>query len=176
LEHLWSPWRLEYILSPKTEACVFCQKITADNDEAEYILLRGQTAYLTLNRYPYNNGHLLIIPYAHVASLEDLPAETLQEMMLLVNKGLAALRLSMSPDGFNVGVNLGKMAGAGIEQHVHMHVVPRWSADTNFMTAIAETRTIPELLDGAFVRLQHALTRSGENQAESPRKEPPIDP
>lgn len=148
---------MEYILSPKSESCVFCDKIAAGDDEREHILLRGRTAYVTLNRYPYNNGHLLVVPYAHVASLEDLPPETLQEIMVLTNRCLAALRRAMKPDGFNLGVNLGKLAGAGIEYHVHLHIVPRWDADTNFMTVIANTRTIPELLDRTYERLRAAL-------------------
>ena len=110
---------------------------------------------LTLNRYPYNNGHLLVVPYAHVPSLEDLPPETLLEMMLLVNRGLAALRDAMRPEGFNVGVNLGKVAGVGIASHVHIHIVPRWSADTSFMTTIGETRTVPETLAETYARLRH---------------------
>lgn len=158
MNQLWSPWRLEYIMSLKATGCVFCQKTVADNDEAEHILLRGRSVYLTLNRYPYNNGHLLIVPYQHVPSLEDLPPDTLLEMMLLVKTSLAALRLAMRPQGFNVGANLGKIAGAGIEEHVHLHVVPRWSADTNFMTAVASTRTIPESLDQTFSRIRQALT------------------
>ena len=157
MDHLWSPWRLEYILSDKSSGCVFCDKISAGDDVSEHVLLRGEAAYVTLNRYPYNNGHLLVVPYAHVPSLEDLPPVALQEMMVLANRGMAALRASMRPDGFNLGANLGKMAGAGIEQHVHLHVVPRWSADTNFMTAISETRTIPETLDETYVRLKSAL-------------------
>jgi len=157
LDHLWSPWRLEYILGPKAPHCVFCQKPIAGNDETEHLLVRGQTCYIALNRYPYNNGHLLVVPYVHVPSLEDLPAATLTEMMLLVNQGMAALRLAMHPQGFNVGANLGKVAGAGIEAHVHIHVVPRWSADTNFMTVVGETRTIPESLDQTFSGLRQAL-------------------
>jgi ATP adenylyltransferase len=157
LDHLWSPWRLEYILGPKAQHCVFCQKLDGGDDQTEHILLRGQTCYVTLNKYPYNNGHLLVVPYVHVPSLEDLPAETLTEMMLQVNKGIAALRLAMRPQGFNIGANLGKVAGAGIEAHVHLHVVPRWSADTNFMSVVGETRTIPETLDQTFAGLRKAL-------------------
>ncbi len=148
---------MAYILSPKADDCVFCGKLAAAEDPNEHILLRGRAAYVTLNRYPYNNGHLLVVPYDHVPSLEDLPAETLTEMMLLVNQGLAALRLAMQPQGFNIGVNLGKAAGAGIEPHVHIHVVPRWNGDTSFMSTISETRTIPEALDETFCRLQAAL-------------------
>lgn len=157
MDQLWSPWRMAYILSGKTDGCVFCAKLAAGGDELEHVLLRGQSAYITLNRYPYNNGHLLVVPAAHVPSLEDLPAETLTEMMLLVNQGLAALRRAMQPDGFNIGVNLGKAAGAGIEPHVHIHVVPRWNGDTNFMSTISETRTIPETLDETYRRLRSAL-------------------
>lgn len=156
MDQLWTPWRMAYILSDKVNGCVFCDKPDLD-DDAEHILLRGRTAYVTLNRYPYNNGHLLVVPYAHVPSLENLPAETLTELMLLLNQGLAALRLAMQPDGFNVGVNLGKTAGAGIEAHVHIHVVPRWNGDTSFMSTVGETRTIPETLDQSYCRLQAAL-------------------
>ncbi len=157
MDQLWTPWRMAYILGDKANGCVFCEKPVANCNEVEHVLLRGRTAYLTLNRYPYNNGHLLVVPYAHVPSLENLPAETLTEMMLLVNQGLAALRLAMQPDGFNVGVNLGKAAGAGIEAHVHIHVVPRWNGDTSFMSTVGETRTIPEALDRTYERLQAAL-------------------
>jgi ATP adenylyltransferase len=157
VDHLWSPWRMAYILSNKTDGCVFCAKLAANGDDFEHVLLRGQDAYITLNRYPYNNGHLLVVPMAHVPSLEDLPVETLTEMMLLVNQGLAALRLAMQPDGFNIGVNLGKAAGAGIEPHVHIHIVPRWNGDTSFMSTVSETRTIPEMLDETYRRLMAAL-------------------
>lgn len=166
LDRLWSPWRMEYILGPKANRCVFCDKVTTNDDEAEQILVRGQSAYITLNRYPYNNGHLLIVPFTHAPSLENLPTETLTEMMLLVNQGLAALRLAMQPQGFNVGVNLGKAAGAGIEAHVHMHIVPRWHGDTNFISSISDTRMIPELLDSTFARLRAALANLQAQAAE----------
>lgn len=157
VEHLWSPWRMEYILSAKDKGCVFCQKVTSGRDDVEHILLRGQTAYVTLNRYPYNNGHLLIVPYVHAPSLENLTPETLQELMVLVNRSLTVLRATMRPEGFNIGANLGKVAGAGIESHVHLHVVPRWRGDTNFMTTVADTRTVPETLDQTFARLRAGL-------------------
>lgn len=148
---------MAYITGPKDTGCVFCQKVTATDDRQEHVVLRGRYAYVALNRYPYNNGHLLVIPHDHVPSLEDLPTPTLTELMLLVNQGLAALRLAMQPDGFNIGVNLGKPAGAGIAAHVHIHIVPRWNGDTSFMSAIAGTRTIPELLDQSYDRLCAAL-------------------
>jgi len=158
---------LEYILGPKDGACVFCSKIAPGDDRAEHVLWRGELAFMVLNRYPYNNGHLLILPYAHVASLEDLPPETLTEMMLLVNRGLAAVRESMAPHGFNVGVNLGRAAGAGIESHVHIHVVPRWGGDTNFMTTVSETRNIPETLDQTYDRLSSLLHKQSKEKKES---------
>jgi ATP adenylyltransferase len=157
VDHLWSPWRMEYILEEKTRGCVFCDKLASGDDDAEHVLARGCYAFITLNRYPYNNGHLLIVPYVHAPSPENLPAETLAEMMLLVNQGLAALRLAMQPQGFNIGINLGKAAGAGIEPHLHIHVVPRWNGDTSFMSAIGETRTIPESLDQTYQRLKQAM-------------------
>lgn len=157
VDQLWTPWRMAYIMGDKTNGCVFCEKAASDCDDVEHVLLRGRTAYVTLNRYPYNNGHLLVAPYVHVPSLENLPPETLTEMLLLVNQGLAALRLAMQPDGFNIGVNLGKAAGAGIEDHVHIHVVPRWNGDTSFMSTIGDTRTIPESLDQTYRRLKLAL-------------------
>lgn len=166
MELIWSPWRMEYIMAHKTPGCVFCDKLVCGNDEDEHVLLRGQTAFIALNRYPYTNGHLLVAPCAHVSSLEDLPAETLTEMMLLVNRGLAALRQVMQPQGFNVGANLGKAAGAGIESHVHIHVVPRWNGDTSFMSTIGMTRTIPESLDQTYRRLLEALhAQDGDGSA-----------
>lgn len=137
----------------KQDGCIFCQKLSS-SDDAEHILLRGKFCYVTLNRYPYSNGHLMVIPYAHVPSLEDLDAPTLSEMMQVVNRSLAALREAYDPHGFNIGVNLGRAAGAGIATHVHMHIVPRWMADTNFMPVVGQTRVIPEMLDDAYARLK----------------------
>jgi ATP adenylyltransferase len=138
---------------PCDSGCVLCNKITASDDK-EHVLARGQFGCVTLNRYPYNNGHLMVLPYAHVASLEDLDPPTLTELMLLTNRGLAVLRMAYQPDGFNIGVNLGRAAGAGIADHVHIHIVPRWNADTNFMPIISETRVIPETLDQTYARLR----------------------
>ncbi len=165
MEPIWTPWRIEYILGHKKPGCVFCDKLNDEHDEVEHILVRGQTAFITLNRYPYTNGHLLIVPYLHTSSLEDLPAETLTEMMLLVNRGIAALRLALQPQGFNIGVNLGKAAGAGIEDHVHIHVVPRWYGDTSFMSTISNTRTLPETLDQSYRRLWNALNTLSDSGA-----------
>ncbi len=157
MERLWTPWRMPYLKGEKhSETCVFCEKVRATNDRAVHVLMRGRHSFVTLNLYPYNNGHLMVLPYAHVPSLEDLPIETITEMMLLVNRSLAVLRFALRPHGFNLGVNLGKVAGAGIEGHVHIHIVPRWEADTNFMPIIAKTRVIPEWIDETYDRLAEA--------------------
>jgi ATP adenylyltransferase len=160
MKRLWSPWRLEYILSEKGERCIFCDKIAADDDQANYILCRGKKCYVMLNLYPYNNGHLMVIPYQHVPSPEQLNEDALTEMMLMVSKSLEALRRAMHPDGFNVGINIGKAAGAGIEGHVHIHIVPRWRADTNFMPVFSNTRVIPEFIDDTYRKLKAAWEKS----------------
>jgi ATP adenylyltransferase len=166
MKRLWTPWRMAYLTGANTSqpssGCVFCAKVGAP-DESEHMLYRGQFAFITLNRYPYNNGHLMIIPYAHVASLENLDPPTLTELMLLTNRGLAALRQAYHPDGFNIGVNLGQAAGAGVADHVHIHIVPRWSADTNFMPIVGETRVIPETLDQTYARLRPCFDTSSQS-------------
>ena len=157
MKRLWSPWRLAYLQEPQAEGCVFCQAAAAKDDRENLVLLRGERVFLILNRYPYNNGHFMAVPYSHVPSLEFLDAATLTEMMLLLNRGLAALRAAMSCDGFNVGANLGEAAGAGIAQHVHMHAVPRWIGDTNFMPVVGDTRVIPQTWLQTYDQLKAAL-------------------
>jgi len=148
---------MEYILSDKNVDCVFCQKIAAHDDKANHILLRGDHACIILNLYPYNNGHLMIIPYDHKPNLEELSDEVLIEMMFLVKRSLTLLREAMHPQGFNIGVNIGRAAGAGVGGHVHIHVVPRWEGDTNFMTLFARVRVVPEMVDDTYDRLQAVL-------------------
>lgn len=157
MKHLWSPWRLEYLTAQKTEGCIFCSAAEGKDDREKLVLLRGERAFLVLNRYPYNNGHFIVVPYAHVPSLEDLDVATLAEMMVLLNRGLGALRATMNPDGFNVGANLGKVAGAGIEDHVHLHAVPRWAGDTNFMPIIGDMRVVPQTWLQTYDELKAAL-------------------
>jgi ATP adenylyltransferase len=142
---------MAYIKGERTpvQGCVFCSKIAAD-DEAEHVIYRGEHVYVTLNRYPYNNGHLMVVPYAHVASQEALDAPALTEMMLTINRALAALRKAYQPPAFNLGANLGAAAGAGIAEHYHFHVVPRWAGDANFMTAVGDTRVIPASLEATY--------------------------
>jgi ATP adenylyltransferase len=170
MDHLWSPWRMKYLqqekempkhatgllkLAPASRSgkeiqCVFCQAISYNRDDENLIVRRGERVFAILNLYPYNNGHLMIVPYAHTPSLEQLDTPTLTEMMLLVNQGLAALRTAYQPQAFNLGANIGAAAGAGIADHVHMHIVPRWTGDTNYMATVAGTRVIPEDLRDTY--------------------------
>lgn len=169
MKHLWSPWRLTYLTTPKVEGCVFCHAARVNDDRETLVLLRGERAFVILNRFPYNNGHFMVVPYAHVPSLENLDVTTLTEMMLLLNRGLAALRRSMHPDGFNVGANLGQVAGAGIDDHVHLHAVPRWAGDTNFMPIIGDSRVVPETWQQTYDRLVAALAEVGAEERGDPQ-------
>jgi ATP adenylyltransferase len=151
---------MTYIMSDKkSQACVFCQKLAQgpEYDHENYVLYRGKHAFVVLNLYPYNNGHLMVLPYDHIASLEDLPPDVQAEMIHLVSHFIKLVRLALAPTGFNVGMNIGKAAGAGIDDHVHIHIVPRWHGDTNFMPIVAETRVIPEWLDDTYAKLKTLL-------------------
>jgi ATP adenylyltransferase len=155
---LWSPWRLEYIAAntaSDNQACVFCA-IQADpqNDRKNFVLYRARFNFVVLNIHPYTSGHLLIVPYQHVADLNAAAKETTDELMDLTKRAENAIRDAYSPDGINLGMNLGKAAGAGIAGHIHMHILPRWNGDTNFMTTVAETRILPEDLTTTFNKLQ----------------------
>lgn len=156
MEHLWAPWRMAYIdpSGAKEQGCIFCVKPQEDHDEENLILYRGARCFVLMNLFPYNNGHLMIAPYAHVPDIERLDAETLTEMMLTAQKSLAALRAAMRPDGFNMGINQGTVAGAGIADHVHFHVVPRWNGDTNFMPVLADTKVMPDYLRNTYRQLK----------------------
>ena len=160
MKSLWTPWRMEYILGHKPEGCLLCmkQQEPRENDRENYILYRGASCYILLNRFPYTNGHMMIAPYQHVAGLEQLDDKSLHEMMALTQVSVAALNKALSPAGFNIGMNLGKVAGAGVADHLHMHVVPRWQGAANFMSVCAETRLIPEALDITYDKLLPILT------------------
>jgi ATP adenylyltransferase len=160
VKNLWTPWRGEYVLGEKPSGCPLCIKAQepVENDRENYILYRGATCYVMLNLFPYTNGHLMIAPYRHEASLERLDDKALHEMMALTRASVATLTRALSPAGFNIGMNLGKVAGAGIDDHLHMHVVPRWLGDANYMSVLAETRMIPEALDKTYVTLLPILT------------------
>ena len=160
MDHLWSPWRYQYVQKEKTgDGCVFCRAAAAERDEENLVVHRAHKNYIILNLYPYSTGHLMVVPYEHVDNLQDASPETLEEMMLLVQRSQRNLQKIYRPPGFNLGMNLGESAGAGIAEHIHMHVLPRWVGDTNFMTTVAETRVLPESLDVTFEKLKQAFER-----------------
>jgi ATP adenylyltransferase len=157
-QRLWAPWRLEYIKGDKTGECIFCTKPASDDDEASLIPYRGERCFVMLNAFPYTNGHLMIAPYEHTADLQDLDAQTASELMGLTQRSLRALDGAYSPDGYNLGLNLGEIAGAGMADHVHLHVVPRWAGDTNFMPVIADTRVMPQSLADSYRAVRDAFS------------------
>jgi ATP adenylyltransferase len=159
MERLWAPWRLEYITADKVEGCIFCVFPQQEQDRENRILCRGEHAYVIMNAFPYSNGHLLIPPYRHVADLSELTDAESLEIMQLTQKSLAALKEVFCPDGFNIGVNQGTAAGAGIADHVHLHIVPRWNGDTNFMPVFADVKVIPEALETTYDKLKVAFDR-----------------
>jgi len=159
---LWAPWRMEYIRRDKTDedGCMFCRKAESSADRANYVIFRGEMGFALLNIYPYNNGHIMVAPYRHVGDLLDLNPEETTEMMNIVRLCLRALRETMAPQGFNVGFNLGQSAGAGIVDHIHLHIVPRWNGDTNFMPVLAGTDVIPQSLGEVYKLLRRSCARA----------------
>jgi ATP adenylyltransferase len=153
MQTLWAPWRIDYVESEKETKCIFCTKLREHNDRKNLILHRGSKSFVMLNRYPYNNGHLMVAPLRHLKSLDDLGREELNDLMLTLQRAVALIKESLTPDGLNIGANLGKTAGAGIEDHLHFHVVPRWEGDTNCMPVLADIRVIPEHLEQTYDRL-----------------------
>ena len=151
MQTLWAPWRMEYILSEKEKECIFCLALS---DEGNLALYKGSLSMVMMNKYPYINGHLLVAPKRHIAGLDDLTVEEMADLLRTVKNAIEILKKVMKPDGFNVGLNLGVVAGAGVEQHLHFHVVPRWHGDTNAMTVFAEVRVIPEHLDATYGNLK----------------------
>jgi len=159
MERLWAPWRLEYITGEKTEGCIFCEFPKRNDDEKYLILHRGARVFVIMNAFPYSNGHLLIAPYRHTGSFSELTGEENHETMRLAQRACEILHEIAAPDGFNVGLNIGAAAGAGIADHLHMHVVPRWIGDTNFMPVLGETRVIPEALRTTYAKLRPLFDR-----------------
>jgi len=156
MDYLWSPWRFRYVSQVNaTEGCVFCEKSAADpsRDRANLLLYRGRGNFILVNLFPYTTGHSMVIPYAHVAGLEEVEPATLVEMMELARRLEAALRDCYHPEGYNLGINMGKCAGAGVEDHLHLHLLPRWTGDSNFMTTVGETRVLPEDLLTTYDKL-----------------------
>lgn len=162
MDRIFAPWRNEYILSnsddneKKGSGCIFCDFPKEDNDEKRLILHRGKYCFVILNAYPYNPGHLMVVPYRHTADLGSLTPEELAEMTSLCQTVYKVIKEVMNPHGFNLGMNLGKVAGAGIDQHLHMHIVPRWNGDTNFMPVLGDVRVVSEALDSTWKRLKAA--------------------
>ena len=154
MEYLWSPWRMRYITNHETSPeCVFCEAARQEDGPANLIVARGDHAYIIMNRYPYTSGHVMVVPYAHQASFEQLDGESRAEIMELLARVMQVVRAVYAPEGFNVGANIGSAAGAGIADHVHFHVVPRWGGDTNFMSSLASTRVLPETLEDTYQRI-----------------------
>jgi ATP adenylyltransferase len=157
---LWSPWRYQYVHKAHCDQpCIFCQAAASSNDEENLVVYRGRRNFIILNRYPYTSGHLMIAPYEHVATLDAAAVETLEEMMRIAQRAQRHLGAIYKPQGFNLGMNLGESAGAGIASHIHMHLLPRWNGDTSFITTVAETRILPEDLAVTWAKLSEAFRK-----------------
>lgn len=158
MEYLWAPWRSAYVTDSSKKdrkfSCIFCDFIAENNDKGNLIVYRGKYSFIILNRFPYNPGHIMIVPYRHIPSIELLDANETVEIFNLIKLSLKILREIYSPDGFNVGINIGRVAGAGIESHVHVHIVPRWNGDANFMPVISNTKVLPEALEDTYNKLK----------------------
>lgn len=160
MDYLWTPWRYQYmaqVTGGKQPDCIFCDAVEKKNDAETLIVHRGERAFIILNRFPYTSGHVMIVPYAHVAELNLCDAQTLEEVMRLAQRVEVAFRRDYKPDGMNLGMNLGRAAGAGVAGHLHLHMLPRWIGDSNFMTVTGETRVHPEALKTTYERLAKAL-------------------
>jgi ATP adenylyltransferase len=154
MERIWAPWRVQYIRSPSTTGCIFCDKPQEDKDTENLILYRGEKNFVIMNAFPYNPGHLLVVPYRHIGKIEDMTAEERREHYEIVSRSTGILRADCQTDNFNIGMNLGRVAGAGIVDHIHTHIVPRWNGDNNFMAVISETRVISESIQDIYQRLK----------------------
>ncbi len=158
MKQLWAPWRMGYILSDKKEnGCVFCNAYNSDNDEDKLVIYRDKYAFVIMNIYPYNAGHIMVVPNRHISSPTFLKPEEELNMFNLVNKSIDVLNKAISPEGFNIGMNLGRTAGAGIEDHIHIHIVPRWNGDTNFMPIVSNTKVISESINETYKKLKECF-------------------
>ncbi len=143
MKRIYAPWRSEYIKNPGGDECIFCKAALSKNDRECYVLARGEYSFVIMNKYPYNNGHIMIAPYKHTGDLQELSHDEMFELINYSQKWEAAIRKAMNPQGFNIGMNIGRVAGAGVKDHLHIHIVPRWSGDMSFMPVIGETKVIP---------------------------------
>ena len=162
-KYLYSPWRLDYILSGKCEGCIFCCKPDAEDDAKHLIVHRSTHCYVILNLYPYNNGHIMVVPYKHVSKLTGLPKAAYRNLFDTVQLAASVLEEVYNCEGMNIGINLGKAAGAGVDEHVHVHLVPRWNGDGNFMSVVGGERVIPEAFESAFKKLKTAFSKHSPN-------------
>ena len=153
MERIWAPWRIDYIVNTKSTSCIFCVPSEKENDRQSLILCRTPFSLVMLNRYPYNNGHLMVAPFRHTADMDELSEEEMLDLFSTLRKCRKVLLETASPQGFNIGINLGKAAGAGVDEHIHIHIVPRWNGDTNFMSVIGDLRVMPENLDRTYKKL-----------------------
>jgi ATP adenylyltransferase len=157
MQHIWTPWRMKYIQENKKDSdCIFCQALTQPDGSDNLVLFRGENVFVILNRYPYTSGHVMVVPMIHKPILEELDAIIRAEIMELTTQCVAVLRAVYNPEGFNIGMNIGAIAGAGIADHVHMHIVPRWAGDTSFMSTLGETRVLPESLEETYQKILNA--------------------
>ena len=157
---LWAPWRKGYVIQPnKDKACLFCRVIREKDDRKNLIVFRGKGAFIILNRFPYNNGHLMVLPNRHLKDLSVLNPEEAKELFSLIKKATRGLKKALKPEGLNIGLNMGKAAGAGIAGHLHVHIIPRWVGDTNFMPAVSGTKSLPDSLDALYEELNHVFHR-----------------
>jgi ATP adenylyltransferase len=157
VKNLWAPWRMEYIAKDKSDECIFCTRPKSDQDEKNKILFRGPLCFVIMNIFPYNNGHVMVSPHRHISCLTLLSENEIIEISKVTQKSIEVLREVYNPDGFNIGFNIGKAAGAGFDEHLHNHIVPRWAGDTNFMPMLAETKVHPEHLETSYKRLSSAF-------------------
>jgi ATP adenylyltransferase len=158
MDHLWAPWRATYVSEKSAlNGCIFCEAAASGNDEANLVVYRGRLSFVMLNRFPYTSGHVMIAPYAHVSRLQQASEEAAAEIMQLSRSGERVLEETYKPDGLNLGMNLGEAAGAGIQEHIHMHLLPRWKGDANFMTSVAYTRVVSEALEESYAKLKRGF-------------------
>lgn len=167
MDNLHAPWRIDYILAPKGPLpeqgeSIFTRMSRENEDDKNLIIARGRSCFAVMNRYPYNGGHVMTVPYKQVADLNGLTPEEITELMLLTRRCQNAIQAAMNPDGFNIGINLGRVAGAGIVEHMHIHIVPRWNGDTNFMPVLGSTSVVPEALEETAAKLRSALEKQGD--------------
>ncbi|MCL4557711.1 MAG: HIT domain-containing protein [Deltaproteobacteria bacterium] len=167
MDRLWAPWRLKYILEDialgNNKACIFCfyPQNVHEKDRENLVLFRSGLSFIIMNRYPYNTGHIMVAPYRHVACFQELTKQELEDISVLVKAGINAVKETLDPGGFNIGINQGKIAGAGYEEHIHVHIVPRWNGDTNFMPVISDTKVLPESLLDTYDKIKERLSARG---------------